>query len=372
MQTESRAEVVLCPNCKEEVPKTLYCLNCGYPLYKIEMAESTPKESEDITIEIDSDPYSIQPLLKHVEETTVQEEELPVPVVEIETGDVMLEPDSSVENVDDAREFAVPELVDQEMVQEPVPERSDVQREKEIIVVPQVVEADVSDTVVVHQVDIVEEEETVVSEVAQEAEEVAEKKEYEPLRVTEPESVFVPDPVVVEVMENLVKNISMKIKLVGLFKGGEVKFETFNRLFESYIARGELYMNSRNEMMERVRYDLDSREKALNEAKIGLEELKIRRSIGDVSEEEFMAKSPGFEWDIGQYEDDVDRKKAEIGYLVNITQVIPEGKVMELVGMAEDGLGSLEGLVESGVIDSEVASRVRAVLDEALSFMGSG
>lgn len=372
MQTESRAEVVLCPNCKEEVPKTLYCLNCGYPLYKIEMAESTPKESEDITIEIDSDPYSIQPLLKHVEETTVQEEELSIPVLEIETGDVILEPDSSVDNFDDVRKVTVPELVDQEMAQKIVPERSDVQREKEIIVEPRLVAADVTDTVEVHQVDIVEEEETAVSEVAQEVEEVAMKKEYESLRVTEPETGFVPDPVVVEVMENLVKNISMKIKLVGLFKGGEVKFETFNRLFESYIARGELYMNSRNEMMERVRYDLDSREKALNEAKIGLEELKIRRSIGDVSEEEFMAKSPGFEWDIGQYEDDVDRKKAEIGYLVDISRVMSGEKVAELMGMAEDGLGSLQGLVESGVIDSEVATRVRVVLEEALSFMGSG
>ncbi len=371
MQTESRTEVVLCPNCKEEVPKTLYCLNCGYPLYKIEMADSTPEESEDITIEVDSDPYSIKPLLKHVEETTVQEEEPPIPVVEIETG-IMLEPDSSIDNVDDAQELTVPELIDQERIQETVPEISDVQREKEIIVEPKAVEADVIDTVEVHQVDIIEKEETVVSEVTQEAEEVDMKKEYESLRVTEPEKGFVPDPVVVEVMDNLVKNISMKIKLVGLYKNGEVKFETFNRLFESYIARGELYMNSRNEMMERVRYDLDSREKALNEAKIGLEELKIRRSIGDVSDEEFMAKSPGFEWDIGQYEDDVDRKKAEIGYLVDIAQVMSGEKVVELVEMAEDGLDSLTGLVESGVIDSEVATKVRVVLEEALSFMSSG
>lgn len=29
----SGSEVILCVNCKEEVPVTLYCLNCGFPLY---------------------------------------------------------------------------------------------------------------------------------------------------------------------------------------------------------------------------------------------------------------------------------------------------------------------------------------------------
>ena len=46
MQTGLQAEALLCPNCKEEVPKTLYCLNCGYPLYKIEV-ESEPMVEED-------------------------------------------------------------------------------------------------------------------------------------------------------------------------------------------------------------------------------------------------------------------------------------------------------------------------------------
>ena len=46
MQTELKTEVVLCPNCKEEVPKTLYCLNCGYPLYKMqsEAEEKTDRQ----------------------------------------------------------------------------------------------------------------------------------------------------------------------------------------------------------------------------------------------------------------------------------------------------------------------------------------
>ena len=31
---ENPDEWRFCPNCKEEVPNTLYCLNCGFPLHK--------------------------------------------------------------------------------------------------------------------------------------------------------------------------------------------------------------------------------------------------------------------------------------------------------------------------------------------------
>jgi len=45
MQEDIQEEVVHCPNCREEVPKTLYCLNCGHPLYKeTSTIEETPKQ----------------------------------------------------------------------------------------------------------------------------------------------------------------------------------------------------------------------------------------------------------------------------------------------------------------------------------------
>ena len=58
------SEVIHCPNCKEDVPKTLYCLNCGYPLYKLEQQkaeekieepkdESEPVEEVDMSVEIE-------------------------------------------------------------------------------------------------------------------------------------------------------------------------------------------------------------------------------------------------------------------------------------------------------------------------------
>jgi len=207
--------------------------------------------------------------------------------------------------------------------------------------------------------------------VAEEPEPVEAEEVLEPVVEVEPEVVAVPeyepDPVINEVMGNLAKNISMKIKLVDLLRMGGVKSEIFRKLFDSYLTRGELLMNSRSDMLERVRYDLGSMEGALHEAREGLEELDIRRTIEDVSEEEYAAKAPGFQWDIGQYKDEVGKKQADIYYLEDITRVMSSEEIGELVGIGEGCFEVLDELTESEGIDGDTAAKIRVSLEEALA-----
>lgn len=77
---------MLCPNCRE-VPKTLYCLNCGYPLYKEDLKKSEPEETEDVSVEVAPEPFSLEPVLETVEEEVSIEVEEPTvaPIFEEET-----------------------------------------------------------------------------------------------------------------------------------------------------------------------------------------------------------------------------------------------------------------------------------------------
>ena len=81
MQTEVQVEGIMCPNCKEEVPKTLYCLNCGYPLYKISVdADEAEEVSETVYVE-DSVPVVEEP--SEIDEgVTIVVDDVDVPVVE--------------------------------------------------------------------------------------------------------------------------------------------------------------------------------------------------------------------------------------------------------------------------------------------------
>jgi hypothetical protein len=207
--------------------------------------------------------------------------------------------------------------------------------------------------------------------VAEEPEHVEVEEIFAPMVEVEPEVMAVPehepDPVIREVMENLAKNISMKIKLVDLLRTHGVRTEIFRKLFDSYLARGELLMNSRSETLERVKYNLGSMERALHEAKEGLEELEIRRTIDDVSDEEYAAKAPGFQWDIGQYKDEVGTKQAEIYYLEDITRVMSSEEIGELVELGKVCFEAMDELAESEGIDDDTAAKIKISLEEALA-----
>ena len=373
MQTELKPEVVLCTNCKEEVPKTLYCLNCGYPLYKMDMLEQAKKEEaeaepEDVVIEVAPEPFSLEPLRELAEITPIEAEpeepevveDAPVEMTEIQTEVIPTDLALVIDEVTDIEAVTEDEITVEDIVAHAA---KALQLEPEPVEeVVEVIEEEAAEVIEVEEILIVDEPEP-------EVEEVVEEPFVEV--VVEAEPSFEPDPVVREIMETFAKNIAMKIRLVKLLKDGEVKLETFNRLFESYAARGELLMNSRNEMMERVKFDLDNMERGLNEAKIGLEELKIRMSIGDASDEEYNAKAPGFEWDIQKYQGDVEKSRAEIKFLGDLNTVISEDEISELKDLCGEGLDSLEDLTYSGSINPEIAHRIKVTLDEALSCLSN-
>ena len=379
MQTGLQTEALLCPNCKEEVPKTLYCLNCGYPLYKIEV-ESAPTVEENApepvaVVEAEAVEEEVAPE-PHIEPEVIQEEiveitpELPAPiVVEEEVVETVLESIDVVE-AEPVEEDVVVLIDSVEEIEAPV---------EEIVAEPEIVEPVVEEIIDIEPIaDVNAEAEEEIEAPVEEAIEVAEEPEpveveeiVEPVVEVEPEVVAVPeyepDPVINEVMGNLAKNISMKIKLVDLLRTGGVKSEIFRKLFDSYLTRGELLMNSRSDMLERVRYDLGSMEGALHEAREGLEELDIRRAIEDVSEEEYAAKAPGFQWDISQYKDEVGKKQADIYYLEDITRVMSSEEIGELVGIGEGCFEVLDELTESEGIEGDTAAKIRVSLEEALA-----
>jgi len=377
MQTGLQAEVLFCPNCREEVPKTLYCLNCGYPLYKIEsdqMDTETPVDEteEEVVVEaipelIIANPVADEVTIivddeeKDTEETTPAIEEVVEeiePTEEVPLVDTIVEESVPIPTVDESVETeetnVIPEV---EIVEDETPETT----------IVEIVEEPVLEEAVLETVEVTETIETPIEE----PEEVTEPVALEVVEVVEEEEPFEPEPIIMEVMTNFAKNISMKIRLVNLLKEDGVKTEIFAKLYDSYVARGELLMNSRTEMLERVRYDLGSMERALNEAKEGLEELDIRKTINDISGEEYAAKAPGYEWDIAQYKDEVGKKKAEITYLDDITKMFSVDEINELVELGDSCYSSLDELVDDEKITIEMATRVKVTLEESLSCLRS-
>jgi len=119
---------------------------------------------------------------------------------------------------------------------------------------------------------------------------------------------YAPDPLTKEVMENLAKNITLKVRLVRLLRESQVKEETFKKLFESYLEQGRRWVSRRDEILRRLKADLERMEEALINARKDFDLLETRRSIGDASEEEYAVKAPAYRWDIELGEGDRQRQ----------------------------------------------------------------
>jgi len=352
VQKSIEAEVVHCPNCNENVPKTLYCLNCGYPLYKLDQ-----EEDEEALAEQD-EAGEPEPLEAPAEQVVVVEAELePVPteeepaeaaepvefeVVQVNPGPEPFEPEEVIEEVGTLEASEDTPIV----LEEPTPEAVPVE------------ETPVTVDEVEFEPKIEEEEETV---------EPVEMKKVEEMKAP---VKFTPDPLTKQVIDNLTKNIMLKARLVKLLEEGAVKERTFKKLFEAYAAEGDKWVRRRDELIESLEGDFEHVENSLAESKMILEEFEIRRAIGDVSDKEYSIKAPAYRWDIDALEAKLEERTGSLSYLKNLDKILPREDIGNLRKMAEDDFRQFEALAESGAVMPETVVKIRDNITRVLSSLG--
>lgn len=368
------SEVIHCPNCKEDVPKTLYCLNCGYPLYKIEQKKTemvepepetlevvAPKEEVDMEVEIERP--TEPPVLE--EEPAHEAERAEVKVTVIEAEEVSIE-------VEEPEEEAIEEPEPLEVPVEPEPEPEaeyKLDEEPQTGIVEERVEPEEEVLEEPPEEEAIEEPEPKVYE------EPAPEPTPEPIMIKmEPEEMedirvdFAPDPLTKEVMDNLAKNITLKIRLVKLLKDNQVKEETFKKLFDSYVEQGKIWVSRRDEIIKRFNADIDRMENALVTARKDHELLEIRKSIGDADDEEYIVKAPAYKWDIEHLDKEIKNRKGGIVYVADLKTMVPEVEIHELTRMAETDFGELDTIEN---VSSDTIAGIKETLTEAVNSLQS-
>lgn len=437
MYGDLSSDVVHCPNCKEDVPKTLYCLNCGYPLYKIEQEEKAevqpeaepealevlaPEEPEvDMSIEIEQSEEAfvleepepetkpepeLEPELAEPEPDLEQEPEPelepepepePEPEIEIETTieveEVVAEEETleQVEpeiHVEEIKEEPIEPEMEEELVEaEPV---LDMETEVDILVVEEELELEPepegeaieepimeeleAEEPVVEEPEIegeaplpeVEEEQVIME--PEKPEKIVEFMEEEPDLMEAIRLDFAPDPLTKEVMDNLAKNITLKIRLVRLLRDGQVKEETFKKLFDSYVDQGRIWVSRRDDTVRRFKADIERMDESLITARKDFELLEIRRNIGDADDEEYKVKAPAYNWDIEHLDVEIKNRKGGVLYVANLRKLVPEEEIIELEKMADTDYGELDKIEN---ITADTIAKMKETLAESINILNS-
>jgi hypothetical protein len=175
---------------------------------------------------------------------------------------------------------------------------------------------------------------------------------------------FAPDPLTKEVMDNLAKNITLKIRLVRLLHDNQVKEETFVKLFDSYVEQGRIWSSRREEILTRLKTDTSLMEEKLGSVKKDFELLEIRKSIGDAAETEYSVKAPAYKWDIEHFEKEINNSKEGIHYVEGIREMVPEDEMLELENYYNQDYSSL---INIQGIQEITLQKIKDVLAETLS-----
>lgn len=388
MSSDAETELVHCPNCEEDVPKTLYCLNCGYPLYKNEeedKAEPVESEShitelatedvEDLSGGLDTEIVELE--LKESdaeEEAKLVEPEIIIEEshdLKLENEDKVDEPESAVEDIEIIGSNE--ELEEQEIESIDGNGKSEEQLESETrkpeIKVP---ETDIDYVEVTEQEDegqVVEEEqkEEEVMEPIDDSIEPEPKNETEGINLMEDIILeFAPDPLTKEVMNNLAKNITLKIRLIRLLRDGQVKEETFKKLFDSYLEQGRIWQNRREEILRRFKTDTDLMDQKLMTARKDYELLDIRKSIGDTDEAEYSVKAPAYKWDMEHLEKEIKNRRSGIVYVEGLKKLVPEEEILELESYNAQNYSRIEHIED---VTSETLEEIKESLSETFNIL---
>lgn len=387
MASGASSEVVHCPNCKEDVPKTLYCLNCGFPLYKEEQPkeeakvehEAKPEPAKPVELAVEED--AIIMVDEDKEESTKQEEpkeEVTPEVFEVKEMSKEAETPEALHVTEEApvvEEKPAPQpesvvesevKVPDEAPESPKEKRSEpelvavVEETKPVEVITPVVEVPPASGEIPPPVEM-------PSEPLSSKIEASKNEAIELGEEFQAPKTFTPDPLTKDLMENLAKNISLKLKLVKLYRDGAVKEEMFTKLFEKYAFEGKIWSSRREEILKKLTSEIEEMENTYGAASESLELLEVRKSIGEASEGEYMAKAPAYRWDIDSFDNEMNEKRNKTAYLENISNALTNDELKELRELASVQYNTLESLQLS---KDEFITSIRDNLYESIKILG--
>ncbi|UCH56940.1 MAG: hypothetical protein JSV18_06260 [Candidatus Bathyarchaeota archaeon] len=362
LQEDAEVETISCPNCQSTVPATLYCLKCGYPLFNV---KENLVEGEDDSVEAANKYFDHDSLMEMQEEMPSNQAENPMQHTEdideddrIRPGmDVVMmfgeedestihnKPPSQGGNVESGSWSDDDEKAGLEYSEETL-EEEDMIEELE----PGLEPGTIFDSLLDREAHM----DTSIDD--------------SPGEACEDEPRSPAEDVIQGLARDLMNSISLKLWSMELLQEGGIEEDHFTKIFGGYRARFEHCMDHRNELLEQAK-DLEELEGMVNEAKVELGELGVRKSLGDLYEGEYEALAPALEWTINHYEDQIETRREKISLLENLIQLMPRERIEETKEMAANVQKGMEHLVGSENVAKKTIEKVRKSLEEILELL---
>jgi hypothetical protein len=299
------AETVICPHCKGEVPSSIYCGACGCPL---EM------EAVEEAVEMGEIHFNLEPLKNIQGKIGSQKKEDPTGGHSVEEEDTIKELKFSHEPMEN--------------------EGSALSQSFEAIKVQPPKNA-------LEALDTSFHEGTV-----------------SPRDVLSDEVPGDHDPVIDELAIELLNSVYLELWSVGLLRRNEMDENQFLKVFEGFRDRFERCMDVRSRLLDQIG-DLGAYEAKVREARIELDKLDVRKSLGDLHEGEYQTIVPALKWTIDYNGAESEKLQNRIALLEDPMSLMPAEKVREVTVMVEESVEIIREAEAFARLSSSTAAAVR-------------
>ena len=175
------------------------------------------------------------------------------------------------------------------------------------------------------------------------------------------------DPEVSRLTEELTRFQIWKVRLCGMLVEGEVPGKVFSKIYEDYAKEIEQLNERRNEIVARYRAQYDEKRGELEEARLKLEELRVRVAVGELSESDQLIRTPGIKGNVDGLEEEASKLEAILRRLENLSTEVPSREIFKYELTAKGFLNSLGDLVSAGKIGEELGDKLLGDLEGILS-----
>jgi hypothetical protein len=175
------------------------------------------------------------------------------------------------------------------------------------------------------------------------------------------------DPEITSISKELAKLQIWKVKLCSMLVEGEVQGKVFANIYEDYAKKTERLEERRTEIVAKYSNQYDDKRRALEEARLKLEELRIRVTLGELSESDRLIRTPGIKGNVDVLEEEASKLKNILGKLENLSAEASSREIFEYEQSARKFLDSLIDLISTGKIGEEFGKKLREDLENVIN-----
>jgi len=199
-----------------------------------------------------------------------------------------------------------------------------------------------------------------------------------PPRTAPPPTRVTPAPVytgikddIASIMSGITVLYERKVALLDLLQSGQVSERVFLKLYNEYNDKLNDFLNARIRKMEELRSQLDEKNKRLSVVAMNLEELEVRRKVGEIDANVYSQRAENLRAEERELSNSIKTLRTNIIRLEKMLADKKPSEIRDLEMNTRTYQITLKKLVEERKISAETFNAVRSDIEKTLDFFES-